>query len=68
MNGYAANRRASLLKVYAALVFIFIYLPVVVLILYSFNRDGVFLPDTSRSIGTASFSATPLSGMRWLTA
>jgi spermidine/putrescine transport system permease protein len=26
---------------YAALVFIFIYLPVVVLILYSFNRDGV---------------------------
>jgi spermidine/putrescine transport system permease protein len=41
MNGHAANRRAPFLKVYAALVFIFIYLPVVVLILYSFNRDGV---------------------------
>jgi spermidine/putrescine transport system permease protein len=41
MNGQAANRRAPFLKVYAALVFIFIYLPVVVLILYSFNRDGV---------------------------
>jgi spermidine/putrescine transport system permease protein len=41
MNGYVADRRAPLLKVYAALVFIFIYLPVAVLILYSFNRDGV---------------------------
>jgi spermidine/putrescine transport system permease protein len=41
MNGQAANRRAPFLKVYATLVFIFIYLPVVVLILYSFNRDGV---------------------------
>ena len=41
MNGQAANRRATFLKVYSALVFVFIYLPVVVLILYSFNRDGV---------------------------
>jgi spermidine/putrescine transport system permease protein len=41
MNSHAANRRAPFLQVYAALVFIFIYLPVVVLILYSFNRDGV---------------------------
>ncbi len=41
MNGHTANRRAPFLTVYAALVFIFIYLPVVVLILYSFNRDGV---------------------------
>jgi spermidine/putrescine transport system permease protein len=41
VKGHAANRRASFLKVYAVLVFIFIYLPVVVLILYSFNRDGV---------------------------
>jgi spermidine/putrescine transport system permease protein len=41
MNGHAANRRAPFLKIYAALVFIFIYLPVVVLVLYSFNRDGV---------------------------
>src|SRR6266478_3351550 len=41
MNGRATNRRAPFLKIYAALVFIFIYLPVVVLVLYSFNRDGV---------------------------
>ena len=36
-----AKHRAPLLAAYAALVFAFIYLPVVVLILYSFNRDGV---------------------------
>jgi spermidine/putrescine transport system permease protein len=34
-------RRATLLTTYAALVFAFIYLPIVVLIAYSFNRDGV---------------------------
>jgi spermidine/putrescine transport system permease protein len=34
-------RRAPLLTVYAALVFTFIYLPIVVLVAYSFNRDGV---------------------------
>jgi spermidine/putrescine transport system permease protein len=34
-------QRSPLLKVYAGLVFAFIYLPIVVLILYSFNRDGV---------------------------
>jgi spermidine/putrescine transport system permease protein len=41
MRGATSSRRAPLLTMYAALVFIFIYLPVVVLILYSFNRDGV---------------------------
>ena len=41
MSEAASTRRATLLAVYAALVFIFIYLPVIVLILYSFNRDGV---------------------------
>ena len=41
MSRHATNRRAPLLTVYAALVFIFIYLPVVVLVFYSFNRDGV---------------------------
>lgn len=41
MSGATSTRRAPLLTIYAALVFIFIYLPVVVLILYSFNRDGV---------------------------
>ena len=41
MSRPAQLRRAPLLTIYAALVFIFIYLPVAVLILYSFNRDGV---------------------------
>jgi len=41
MSGTNSTRRAPLLTIYALLVFIFIYLPVVVLILYSFNRDGV---------------------------
>jgi spermidine/putrescine transport system permease protein len=35
------NRRSPLLAIYALLVFAFLYLPIVVLILYSFNRDGV---------------------------
>jgi len=33
--------RSSLLAAYALLVFAFLYLPIVVLIIYSFNRDGV---------------------------
>ena len=37
----AASHRAPVLATYAALVFGFIYLPIVVLIAYSFNRDGV---------------------------
>src|ERR1700681_5002148 len=37
----AAIRRAPLLATYSWLVFAFIYLPIVVLIVYSFNRDGV---------------------------
>src|SRR5262249_20581636 len=37
----ATPSRSRALAVYAALVFAFIYLPIVVLILYSFNRDGV---------------------------
>src|SRR5260370_13246988 len=41
MRDATSSRRAPLLTMYPALVFIFIYLPVVVLILYSFNRDGV---------------------------
>ena len=35
------NARAPILTVCAILIFAFIYLPIVVLILYSFNRDGV---------------------------
>jgi spermidine/putrescine transport system permease protein len=37
----APHRRAPLLAFYAAIVFAFIYLPIGVLILYSFNRGGV---------------------------
>jgi spermidine/putrescine transport system permease protein len=41
MTSSKPTRRAPILIVYAALVFAFIYLPIVVLITYSFNRDGV---------------------------
>ena len=41
MSRPAQLRRSPLLTIYAALVFIFIYLPVAVLVLYSFNREGV---------------------------
>src|SRR5271155_4480267 len=41
MNATAASRRAPALTAYAILVFAFIYLPIVVLVAYSFNRDGV---------------------------
>ena len=41
MTASRPSRRAPLLKICAALVFVFIYLPIVVLIAYSFNRDGV---------------------------
>jgi spermidine/putrescine transport system permease protein len=34
-------RRAPFLTVYAVIVFAFVYLPIVVLVTYSFNRDGV---------------------------
>jgi spermidine/putrescine transport system permease protein len=41
MRATTATRRTGWLAVYAAAVFAFIYLPIVVLIAYSFNRDGV---------------------------
>jgi spermidine/putrescine transport system permease protein len=41
MTSSHPTRRAPILAAYAALVFGFIYLPIVVLIAYSFNRDGV---------------------------
>jgi spermidine/putrescine transport system permease protein len=41
MTRSSPMRRSRLLALYAAFVFAFIYLPVVVLVLYSFNRDGV---------------------------
>jgi spermidine/putrescine transport system permease protein len=37
----ATRRKAPLLSVYSAGVFAFIYLPIAVLVVYSFNRDGV---------------------------
>jgi len=41
MTSANAHQRSPLLTAYAVVVFGFIYLPIVVLILYSFNRDGV---------------------------
>jgi len=41
MIGRASTGRSPLLAVYATLVFVFIYSPILVLIVYSFNRDGV---------------------------
>jgi len=41
MSANSRSNRAPLLSIYAALVFAFVYLPIVVLIIYSFNRDGV---------------------------
>jgi spermidine/putrescine transport system permease protein len=41
MNSSTQSRRAPLLTIFAILVFAFIYLPIAVLILYSFNKDGV---------------------------
>lgn len=41
MTSANSHQRSPLLTACAALVFAFIYLPIVVLILYSFNRDGV---------------------------
>jgi spermidine/putrescine transport system permease protein len=41
MSAPNSFRRAPLLTVYAVFVFAFIYSPIVVLILYSFNKDGV---------------------------
>jgi len=40
-RSYRFSSRAPLLAVYSAGVFAFLYLPILVLILYSFNRDGV---------------------------
>src|SRR5258708_2549965 len=37
----SAMRRSPLPAIYAVLVFAFIYLPIIVLVVYSFNRDGV---------------------------
>jgi spermidine/putrescine transport system permease protein len=41
MSSANPTRRAPFLTIYAVLVFCFVYLPIVVLITYSFNRDGV---------------------------
>ena len=41
MNNSPSSQRSFFLTAYATLVFAFIYLPIVVLILYSFNREGV---------------------------
>jgi len=40
-SGQTSTRRSPLLAIYALLVFAFLYLPIVVLIVYSFNGEGV---------------------------
>jgi len=41
MSGKRASRRSPVLTTYAVMVFAFVYSPIAILILYSFNRDGV---------------------------
>src|SRR5215472_10200066 len=41
MTHWSTKPRSSLLALFAALVFAFLYLPIAVLVLYSFHRDGV---------------------------
>jgi spermidine/putrescine transport system permease protein len=41
MSGTKSHHRSPLLAAYTMLIFAFIYSPIIVLILYSFNRDGV---------------------------
>jgi spermidine/putrescine transport system permease protein len=41
MSSANTTRRAPFLTIYAILVFCFVYLPIFILIIYSFNRDGV---------------------------
>jgi len=41
MTHWSTKPRSSLLTLFAALVFAFLYLPIAVLVLYSFHRDGV---------------------------
>src|SRR5881398_515689 len=41
MSANSTSRRAPLLALYAVFVFAFIYSPIIVLVAYSFNRDGV---------------------------
>ena len=62
--------RSPLLAAYALLVFAFLYLPIVVLIVYSFNRDGVggFPPKHFTLQWYRSFSAMPPSGIPCSTA
>lgn len=62
--------RAPFLAAYAALVYAFLYFPIVVLIIYSFNGSGVggFPRIIGRSIGTANCSRIPICGRRFSTA
>jgi spermidine/putrescine transport system permease protein len=41
MNATNSTQRSPFLTAYAVVVFAFVYLPIVVLVVYSFNRDGV---------------------------
>ena len=64
MSGAFQSSRAPLLTAYALLVYAFLYFPIVVLVVYSFNGSGVggFPPSAGLSTGIASFLPTPLFG------
>ena len=68
--GFQSRRAPLLLSAYAFLVYAFLYFPIIVLVVYSFNGSGVggFPPRIGLSTGTASFSRTLLCGTRSLIA
>ena len=66
MSGHPRRSgRSPLLGLFTLLVFAFLYLPIAVLILYSFNRkeSAASLPAISPSVGIASFLPTLQSGI-----
>ena len=52
------------LTAHALAVFAFLYLPIAILILYSFNGQEASRPATSHSTGIASYSTMAPSGIR----
>lgn len=69
-NTSAKTSGSSWLTAHSLAVFAFLYLPIAVLILYSFNGQGIggFPHATSRSTGTARYSPTARSGTQYSTA
>ena len=65
MSGQSQPERAPLLTAYAALVYAFLYFPIVVLIVYSFSGSvsEVSLLTVGHSTGIATSSATLICGL-----